>query len=151
MTSKASNIHDVAGPLLVSACLLGDSCRYDGASAPCGSVVELASRCDVVPICPEQLGGLPTPRAPSEIQPDGRIVDCNGRDNTAAFELGARKAVAIARERGCRAAVLKSNSPSCGVHFVYDGSFSGTLVPGRGRAAAALAQAGLQVIDEMEL
>ena len=139
--------------ILVSACLLGDPCRYDGASVPCDAVAEFAriGGCELVPVCPEQLGGLPTPRTPSEIQPDGRVVDKNGVDRTEAFEQGARKVVEIAREHGCMRAILKSRSPSCGVHGVYDGTFCSTVVPGTGVAAAALLAAGIEVVDEKEI
>ena len=125
--------------LLISACLLGEPCRYDGKAQPCEEAKALAGQYELVPVCPEQLGGLPTPRTPSEIQHDGRVVD------------GARAALAIARERGCKRAVLKSRSPSCGVHEVYDGSFKGVVIPGRGIAADMLANAGLDVVDEFDV
>ena len=98
-------------------------------------------------MCPEQLGGLPTPRVPAEIQPDGRVVDAAGTDRTAAFEAGAREVLRIAQERGCTRAILKEKSPSCGVHLVYDGTFSGALVPGMGKAAALLAASGIDVVS----
>lgn len=148
MEPRAS--HSNKAPVLVSACLLGDPCRYDGASTPCEAVVAFAREHEVVPICPEQLGELPTPRTPSEIQPDGRVVDREGIDRTEAFERGAREAVAIAHERGCHQAILKSRSPSCGVGEIYDGTFAGMLVPGEGKAAAALRAAGLDVCDELD-
>lgn len=137
--------------IAVSACLLGEPCRYDGAAMPCEAVCGLAEAFDLVPVCPEQLGGLPTPRTPSEIQPDGRVVDSAGVDRTEAFRFGARKAVEIARERGCVCAVLKARSPSCGVHQVYDGSFTGALVPGEGVAAAEFRRAGLKCFDEADV
>ena len=137
-------------PILVSACLLGDACRYDGASVPCSEVMSLAGSHELVPACPEQLGGLPTPRTPSEIQSDGRVVDRNGIDRTAAFAIGACEALRIAREHGCMQAILKSRSPSCGVRQVYDGAFAGTVVPGRGVTAAALADAGIELFDETD-
>ena len=135
--------------ILVSACLLGEPCRYDGASVPSAAVIEFACGHEVVPVCPEQLGGLPTPRTPSEIQPDGRVVDREGVDRSEAFAQGARAALAVAREHGCTCAILKARSPSCGVREVYDGSFAGMLVPGEGVAAAALREAGLAVYDEV--
>lgn len=138
-------------PVLVSACLLGEPCRYDGKACFCEAVIAFARECEVVPVCPEQLGGLPTPRTCCEIQCDGRVVDQAGADRTAAFWKGARETVRIARERGCQQAILKSHSPSCGVHEVYDGSFTGVLVPGAGKAAAALRAAGLAVSDELDL
>ncbi len=136
--------------ILVSACLLGTPCRYDGKSQPCQTVIELARECELVPVCPEQLGGLPTPRTPSEVQPDGRVLDAAGNDNTRAFQTGARKALEIAREHGCDRAILKENSPSCGVHRIYDGSFSGTLAPGMGKTAALLSQSGIALASESE-
>ena len=107
--------------LLISACLLGEPCRYDGKAQPCEEAKALAGQYELVPVCPEQLGGLP------------------------------RAALAIARERGCKRAVLKSRSPSCGVHEVYDGSFKGVVIPGRGIAADMLANAGLDVVDEFDV
>ena len=137
--------------ILISACLLGEPCRYDGKAQPCEAAKALAEQYELVPVCPEQLGGLPTPRTPSEIQSDGRVVDCKGDDRTEAFLDGAREALAIARERACKRAVLKSRSPSCGVHEVYDGSFEGVVVPGRGIAADMLVRAGLDVVDEVDV
>ena len=137
--------------LLISACLLGEPCRYDGKAQPCEGAKALASQYELVPVCPEQLGGLSTPRTPSEIQRDGRVVDRMGHDRTEAFLDGARAALAIAQERGCERAVLKSRSPSCGVHEVYDGSFKGVVVPGRGVAADMLVKAGLDIVDELDI
>jgi uncharacterized protein YbbK (DUF523 family) len=111
----------------------------------------LSGTCDLVPACPEQLGGLPTPRTPSEIQPDGRVVDAAGADRTREFEAGAREALRIARQHGCSRAVLKENSPSCGAHRVYDGTFSGRLVPGMGKTAALLAAAGIEVRSDADI
>ena len=135
----------------MSACLLGEPCRYDGKAQPCEAAKALAGRYELVPVCPEQLGGLPTPRTPSEILRDGRVVDCMGHDRTDAFLDGARAVLAIAQERGCDRAVLKSRSPSCGVHEVYDGSFEGVVVPGRGIAADMLAKAGIEIADEHDV
>ena len=134
--------------ILVSACLLGEPCRYDGASVPCEGIIGLAGVHELVPVCPEQLGGLPTPRVPSEIQADGRVVDQNGVDRTDAFKLGAEKAVEVARAHGCTHAILKARSPSCGVCEVYDGSFTGVLVEGEGIAARALRETGVHLLDE---
>ena len=135
----------------MSACLLGEPCRYDGKAQPCEAAKALAGRYELVPVCPEQLGGLQTPRTPSEILRDGRVVDCMGHDRTEAFLDGARAVLAIAQERGCDRAVLKSRSPSCGVHEVYDGSFEGVVVPGRGIAADMLAKAGIEIADEHDV
>ena len=149
---KSASVRTHGGkPALVSACLLGEPCRYDGNSNPSQAVCALASSHILVPACPEQLGGLPTPRVPSEIQPDGRVVDKHGADRTSAFASGAQQAVEIARTHKCTWAILKANSPSCGVHAVYDGSFEGILVPGQGIAAAALRAAGLELFDEADI
>lgn len=138
-------------PVLVSACLLGEPCRYDGKAMPCEAAIRMIEAHTLVPICPEQLGGLPAPRNPSEIQADGRVVDTAGEDRTAAFEFGARETLRIARERGCTFAILKENSPSCGTHHIYDGSFSGILVPGKGKTSALLEEHGVKTLSELDL
>ena len=138
--------------LLVSACLLGCACRYDGAAKQNRPLVEwLKSHgCTPVPVCPEIYGGLPTPRTPAERQ-DGRVVNRDGQDVTAPYEKGAAETLALARLTGCEAAVLKARSPSCGCGMVYDGSFTGTLVPGNGVAAELLLKNGLPVFSEETL
>ena len=144
-------------PIGVSACLLGHACRYDGQAKPCHAALELARdpRFEVVQVCPEVLGGLPTPRPPHEIvlMADGsaHIVDEAGNDDTDAFMAGARRTLDILRERGCACAVLKSRSPSCGRGHVYDGTFGGVLAEGDGVAARLLLDAGVHVISEEEL
>ena len=135
--------------LLVSACLLGISCRYDGASKPCESVIALKERYDLVPFCPEIYGGLPTPRIPAEQCANG-VFNREGADVTQAYTKGAEEAVALAQLLGCKKAVLKQKSPSCGTKYVYDGTFSGMLKNGRGTAAEALMQAGITLFDETE-
>ena len=115
--------------LLISACLLGVCCRYDGESKPIMQTVALMERYHLVPVCPEQLGGLPTPREPSERRAD-TVVSRSGADVTAQFRRGAEQALHLARLYGCKAAVLKERSPSCGSGEVYDGTFSGRLTPG---------------------
>ena len=134
--------------LLVSACLLGACCRYDGGSKPCPEILALADSHALIPVCPEQLGGLPTPRPPAEIQSDGRVVNNRGEDVTAAYEKGAAEALRLCRLLRCDAAVLKARSPSCGCESVYDGSFTGALIPGRGVAAQCLLDAGVPVFSE---
>ena len=110
--------------LLVSACLLGARCRYDGFCAAHPLAGKLAERHQLVPVCPEQLGGLPTPRPPAELR-DGRIAARDGTDVTENFRHGAEEALALCRLLGCEAALLKERSPSCGRGMIYDGSFSG--------------------------
>lgn len=134
--------------LLVSACLLGDPCNYRGAASPRRAVADLGERFDLVPVCPEVAGGLPVPRPAAEIGPDGRVRTLDGHDVTAAFVTGAEAAVDLARATGASGAVLKARSPSCGCVEVYDGTFTGTLVPGEGFTAAALRRAGLPVVSE---
>lgn len=136
--------------ILVSACLLGLRCRYDGQSKPNGAVLALGKKHQLIPCCPEQLGGLPTPRSPAEWRGD-RILDRDGADVTAQYRRGGEEAAALARILGCELAILKERSPACGSREVYDGSFSGVLVPGRGSAAAALRAAGIPVLGESEL
>ena len=136
--------------ILVSACLLGLRCRYDGQSKPNAAVLALGEKYTLVPCCPEQLGGLPTPRSPSEWQGD-RIVNRAGEDVTAEYLRGGGEAVNLARTLGCGAAVLKERSPACGSREIYDGSFSGILISGEGSAARALRAAGIPVYGESEL
>ena len=137
--------------LLVSACLLGLCCRYDGGSVPCPQVIALAEQHEIVPVCPEQLGGLPTPRPPAEIQGDGRVVNRLGQDVTDAYEIGADEALRLCWLLRCDGAVLKARSPSCGSESVYDGTFTGRLIQGQGVAARHLAQAGVPVWSEENL
>ena len=138
--------------ILVSRCMLGEPCRYDGRSAPVPELEKLRQAGHVlIPVCPEVLGGLPTPRSPAERQPDGRVVNRAGEDVTAAYLEGAGRTLALALEAGCTLAVLKAKSPSCGCHEIYDGSFTGRLVPGQGVAARLLEESGVRVVDETEL
>ena len=135
--------------LLISACLLGDNCKYSGGNnaLPDSVLDRLRARYRLVPVCPEVMGGLPTPRLPSERRGD-RVVNRAGEDVTAAFQSGAEAALAQARLHGCSRALLKSNSPSCGSGTIYDGSFSGKLIPGDGVCAALLKADGLEVFGE---
>ena len=133
--------------VLVSACLMGFRCRYDGDTQRLACLDALRERHVLIPVCPEVMGGLPTPREPSEIR-DGRVVSRDGRDVTEAFRRGAREAEKIARTCGCGCALLKERSPSCGLGKIYDGTFSGTLADGDGLCARLLADCGLRVIGE---
>lgn len=138
--------------VLVSACLLGEPVRWDGTAAPLASDVLDAWRADgrVVPVCPELLGGLATPREPCEIAA-GRVLDRTGVDRTASFEAGAAETLRIARESGACVAVLKDRSPSCGCRHIHDGSFSGRVIPGRGLTAELLLASGIAVFAQDEL
>ncbi len=150
-------ISDRKEPLLVSACLLGLVTRYDGGDERRGTVVALGERYHLIPVCPEQLGGLPTPRPGAEIiAGDGddvfagraRVETADAVDVTSAYVRGAAESVKLAGILDARQAVLKARSPSCGCHEIYDGSFRGVCRPGRGVTAAALARAGVRSWDE---
>ena len=136
--------------ILVSACLLGQACRYDGKSKPCPAVIALGDRYNLIPICPEVMGGLPTPRTPSEICGE-RVLMKDGKDVTANYQSGAKKALAIARENACTVAILKEKSPSCGSGLIHNGLFDGGLVPGDGIATQVLKKEGIRVLGESEI
>ncbi len=136
--------------ILCSACLLGEPCRYDGRSKPCDAVALLATEYELIPICPECDGGLPTPRPPCEIV-SGRAMTRDGRDFTEFYVAGAMKALETAKNHGCRTAVLKAKSPSCGLGYVYNGGFSGELVAGNGFTAELLEKNGVSVFTEEQL
>lgn len=135
--------------ILVSACLLGCPCRYDGTAKADPRVLALMERHTLIPVCPEQLGGLPTPRLPSERR-EGGVFDRGGKDVTVQYRQGAEEVLRLARLYGCTHAVLKERSPSCGSGQIYNGSFSHVLVPGSGVAAELLAQNGITVLGESQ-
>ena len=137
-------------PILVSACLLGAACKYSGGDNLCPQVAAMAQDHALISVCPEQLGGLPTPRTPAERQGD-RVVTKDGRDVTEAYLRGAQEALKLAKLFGCGTAILKARSPSCGARAIYDGSFTGTVVPGDGVTAELLQASGIRVLTETEL
>ncbi len=137
--------------ILVSGCLFGCDCRYKGDNCRSEKLLALGEAHTLIPVCPEQLGGLPTPREPSEIQPDGRVQMAGGRDVTAEYRKGAETALDIARRCKADFAVLKANSPSCGKGVIYDGTFTGKKCPGNGVTAALFLSAGIPVYTEEEL
>lgn len=136
--------------ILVSACLLGISCKYSGGHNYTEEVAALRDRFHLIPVCPEQLGGLPTPRFPSEIS-GSQVIARDGTDVTGQFERGARETLRLAQFFGCKCAVLKSRSPSCGSGVIYDGTFSGTKRKGNGITAGLLKENGIQIFSEEEL
>ena len=136
-------------PILVSACLLGTPCRYDGTGKPDARILTLVKTHRMIPVCPEQLGGLPTPRPPAERRGE-RVVTRAGEDVTQAFARGAEETLRLFRLFDCRVAILKAHSPSCGCGQIYDGSFSGRLVSGDGLTAALLRENGLTVYTEAD-
>lgn len=142
--------------ILVSACLLGVHCRYDGKcqqiEAFDAMLPQLLKRFHVIPVCPEVYGGLSTPRPPAEIcRESGRVITKDKNDVTAAFERGARETLRLAALYGCRYAVLKMRSPSCGSSQIYDGAFQKNLVSGDGITAKLLKENGIYVFGETEL
>lgn len=135
---------------LVSACLLGINCKYNGGGNRCPGVLALLEHARLIPVCPEQLGGLPTPRPAAECQGDS-VRSREGRDVTPEFQRGAEAALELARLFSCDGAILKARSPSCGVGEIYDGTFTGTLIPGDGVTARLLREAGLPLYTEDSL
>ncbi len=136
--------------LLVSACLLGRPCRYDGGSNLIPEVEALGQRYELIPICPEHLGGLPTPRTPSE-RVGTRVLSKAGADVTAAFHTGAELTLEAAVMHGVGKALLKERSPSCGCTCIYDGTFTGQVVPGQGVTAERLAKHGIRLYSEGQI
>ena len=133
--------------LAVSACLAGVACRYNGEPYPVEALVKLVEAGDALPVCPERLGGLASPRNPVEWR-DGQAVDEDGNDWTEPFREGAAIGAQIVAVVGCSGAVLKARSPSCGCGCIYDGSFSHRRIEGDGAFAGLLKTAGVEVITE---
>ncbi|WP_167958753.1 DUF523 domain-containing protein [Anaerosporobacter faecicola] len=133
--------------IAVSACLLGVDCRYCGDSCKKEEIIQLKEKHHLVPVCPEQLGGLPTPRVPSERRGE-QVVGKEGQDVTKAFHNGAEQALYISKLFDCKDAILKKNSPSCGFGMIYDGTFTGNKVPGNGVTAELFCENGIQVWNE---
>ncbi len=138
--------------VIISACLLGVNCKYDGGnnSLPEDTIVKLTEKYELIPVCPECYGGLTTPRTPSE-RLDGKVVSKTGVDVTEQFDKGADAALYLARLFDVKTAILKANSPSCGSGTIYDGTFTGTLAAGDGVTAELLKAHGIKVIDENAL
>lgn len=136
--------------ILISACLLGTACRYDGRSVPNDKALLLMKKHTLIPVCAEILGGLPTPRLPAERQGD-RVIRCDGADVTEQYLRGAEEVLRLARLYGCSVAVLKERSPSCGSGRIYDGSFSKKLRSGDGTTAELLKSAGITILGESQL
>lgn len=140
---------------LVSACLAGINCRYDGENSENKIIVDLVKQGKAIPVCPEQLGGLPTPRVSCEI-----VIDDTGKrkvfsklkqDFTKQFTKGAEETLRISKAMGVKKAILKAKSPSCGCGFIYDGTFSGKLIKGNGLTAELLIKNGIEVYTENDL
>ena len=136
--------------ILVSMCLLGENCRYDGKNCLNEEVRELAKDHTLIPVCPEQMGGLSTPRSPSEIV-SGRLITREGKDVTEEYERGRQTALDIARLSNVDYVLLKSKSPSCGKGKIYDGSFTGTLTEGNGYTVRLFLENGYRVYSDEEI
>ncbi|MBP1918785.1 DUF523 domain-containing protein [Youngiibacter multivorans] len=133
--------------IVVSACLLGEKVRYDGTGKSVEEIIALSGKYELIPVCPEVLGGLPIPRPKSEIR-DGRVFSIDGRDVTLEFKSGAEKVLRLCLESGATKAILKAKSPSCGKGRIYDGTFGGILIEGNGIACDLLLENGIEVYDE---
>ena len=133
--------------ILVSGCLLGLSCRYDGERKVYPELNNIPEKINLIPVCPEQLGGLSTPRPKSEKKGD-KVYNIKGEDVTENFERGAKEALYLAEKFNCEIAFLKEKSPSCGKGEIYSGDFSGTLIKGDGVLGKLLSEKGIRVIGE---
>ena len=139
--------------ILISACLLGVACRYDGLSKPLDSEIieKLRTEYHLIPVCPEVMGGLPTPRIPAEISSDGKVFRSDGVEVTENYIRGAQEALRLARIFECDTALMKEKSPSCGAGKIYDGTFTKTLTSGNGIAAELLQKNGIRIVGETEI
>ncbi len=136
--------------IIVSGCLLGCDCRYKGDNCKCDELLSLADNHTLIPVCPEQLGGLSTPRDPAEIV-GNKVISNQGKDVTYEYSKGAEMALYIARTNKADAVVFKANSPSCGKGIIYDGTFTGNKTQGNGVAAELFLNSGYQVFNENEI
>jgi uncharacterized protein YbbK (DUF523 family) len=144
--------------VLVSGCLLGINCKYNGGNNKSEKLMNILDRYGFIPVCPEQLGGMTTPRKPNELieQKEGRldsifVADKEGKDNTEHFIRGGEETLNIAKKFNIKYAILKERSPSCGSNFIYDGTFSGVIVPGMGVTAKLLTENGIKVYSEEQI
>ena len=136
--------------ILVSACLLGINCRYTGTGTLLEEFVSLKENYNLIPVCPEIYGGLATPRDSAE-QIENKVVTVNGEDVTEAYQRGAEEILQLAKFYGCKTAILKERSPSCGFGKIYDGTFTHTIIDGNGITAELLAQNGIQILGETQI
>ena len=149
--------------IIVSACLLGENCKYSGGNNKSENVIKYLEDKEYVLVCPEQLGGLSTPRNPSEIITDGnkdgndvlngctKVLSNKGIDVTKNFIQGAEKTLKIAKENNVKTAILKAGSPSCGYKKIYDGTFLGNKIQGMGVTAAILNKENIALLDEDDI
>lgn len=136
--------------IIVSACLLGINCKYNGGNNHNPQMDRVLKQYHVIPVCPEQLGGLRTPRPPAEIK-NNKVVRQNGEDVTAYFEKGAQETLGIAILFSVKTAILKDKSPSCGKNFIYNGNFEEQLIKGEGITTSLLLENNIRIVSENEL
>lgn len=136
--------------ILISGCLLGLKCRYDAKEKKLPEIEKLIEVYNLIPVCPEQLGGLPTPRIPAE-RVNNKVVNQARVDVTKEYQIGAEEALKIAKLYNCKKAILKEKSPSCGCGKIYDGTFSRNLIVGNGVTADLLLKNGIEVFGESEI
>ena len=136
--------------IMVSACPLGENCKYNGGNNRNEALLEMLAGHEIIPVCPEVAGGLPVPRVPVELV-NGRAVNRNGEDVDEAFRKGAEKTLAIVARENPDLIILQSRSPSCGVSEIYDGTFTGRKIPGHGLFAGLAIRAGYKVMDAEDL
>lgn len=136
--------------IAVSACLLGYNCKYNGKNNLNPRLKEHLANCEVLPVCPEMEGGLPAPRIPCEIVGE-RVIDRNGEDRTEAYEKGAAAALHRMEEEGIDTVIVQPRSPSCGKSQIYDGTFTGRLIPGSGRFTEMAIKKGVNVLEPEEI
>lgn len=134
--------------VLISACLLGVNCKYNGKNNEVENLIEQMENVTLIPVCPEQLGGLTTPRPPAELNGEASVFNNEGIDVTGQFIFGAEETLKIAKLYHCEYAILKERSPSCGSNQIYDGSFQGKVKEGEGVTAALLKQNSITVYSE---
>ena len=135
---------------MVSACLLGQKCKYNGGDNYSAKVIDFIKGHEVIPVCPETAGGLTTPRLPCEIV-DGRVINTAGESRDKEFREGAAVCLDLAKKNNIDLAILQSRSPSCGVDRIYDGTFSGKLIEGSGVFASLLRENGFKLMDAGDL
>ena len=136
--------------IMVSACLLGENCKYNGGNNLSDKVTRFIEGHEVIPVCPEVMGGLPTPRVPSEIV-NGVVTMADGRNVDTEFRKGAQIGLQLAKENEVDLVILQSRSPSCGVKQIYDGTFSGNKIDGQGIFARLLTENGFRIVDVEDL
>lgn len=136
--------------VLISSCLTGSPCRYNASGCLAKGLQKLIDNFNIISVCPECMGGLPTPRSPSE-RVKNQVLSKEGKDVTYEFMKGAKRAVDLAKSTHCKFAILKEKSPSCGSHYIYDGSFTGNVIKGNGITAELLKKNGLECYSEDEI